>query len=168
MQFSFKCVFGPRLRSPNRLQQKTQKPKKIGNVQNGALARIITRSSNVAIRPKCVWATPAQSKRVKTKTCLGNGTGSAFLSLETFERVGQHVPKQSRTPQSCAWPTYPPIFLSIHLHSTLAKQAKTAYCHPKAYENTRQGPPKWSKNIDLEAKGHAGSPKKHPRTRKGH
>ena len=76
------------------------------------------------------------------KTCLSNGTGSAFCCLETFQRVGAHVPKQSRTPHSCAWPTYPPIYLYIHLSGTLAKQAKTAYSQPKVYENTPQGPPK--------------------------
>ena len=63
---------------------------------------------------------------------------------------------------------YLPIYLSIHLSSTLAKQAKTAYSHPKVYENTPQGPPKKSKNIDLEPKGHAVSLKQDPRTRKGY
>ena len=62
-------------------------------------------------------------------------------------------------------PTYPPIFLSIHLSRTLAKQAKTAYSHPKVYENTPQGPPKCSENIDLEPKDHAGLPKKGPKNK---
>ena len=48
------------------------------------------------------------------KTSLSNGTGSAFLSLETFERVAQHISKQPKTPHSCAWPTYLRIYLSIH------------------------------------------------------
>ena len=76
------------------------------------------------------------------KTCLSNGTGSALLGLETFEHASQHVPKKSTTPHSCAWPTYLCIYLSIHQSSPLAKQAMTAYSHPKVYENTPQGHPK--------------------------
>jgi hypothetical protein len=59
-------------------------------------------------------------------------------------------------------------YLSNHVSGILAKQAKTAYNHPKVYENTPQGPPKWSKNTDLEPKGHARSLKEDPRTLKGY
>ena len=62
VQFSLKCVFGPRLRSPNRFRKKTQKHNKIENVEIGALVCIIRRPRKAIIRRKCVWATPAQSK----------------------------------------------------------------------------------------------------------
>ena len=82
--------------------------------QNGSRFLCITRDP--IFHKKVIWIEPARSKGLqKKKTGLSNGTGSAFLSLETFERVGQHVPKQSRTPHSCAWPTNLRIYLSIYL-----------------------------------------------------
>ena len=66
-KFSPECAFGPRRRSPNRLLKKSEKHRKIENVEIGALACIITRSRKAIIRRKCVWATPAQSKRVRKK-----------------------------------------------------------------------------------------------------
>ena len=49
--------------------------------------------------------------RLQLQPVLAMEREAHFLSLETFGRVGQHVPKQSRTAYSCAWPTYLRIYL---------------------------------------------------------
>ena len=128
-----------RPRGSQRLPKGDQKGVQNGT-QNGS--RSLSRSRDRLFPSKVRLGHACAVQTSKKKTCLSNGTGSAFLSLGPFERVGPHVPKQPRTPHSCVWPTYPPIYRSIHLSSTLAKQAKTAYSHPEVYENTPQGPPK--------------------------
>ena len=128
-----------RPRGSQRLPKGTQKGIQNGT-QNGS--RFLSRSRDPTFSQRNDLAHASAVQMTSRKTYLSNGTGSALFSLGTFERLGQHVPKQSRTPHSCAWPTYLRIYLSIHLSGTLAKQAKTAYSHPKMYENTPQGPPK--------------------------
>jgi hypothetical protein len=128
-----------RPRGSQRLPKGDQKGIQNGT-QNGS--RFLSRAQDPIFSHKSDLEHACAVQMTSEKTCLSNGTGSAFLSLETFGRVSQHIPKQPRSPHSCAWPTYLRIYLSIHLSSTLAKQAKTAYSHPKVYENTPQGPPK--------------------------
>ena len=51
----------------------------------------------------------------------------------------------------------------LYLSSTLAKQAKTAYSHPKVYGNTPQGLPKYSKKHQFGVQGPCKVSKKRPK-----
>ena len=106
-----------RPRGSQRLPKSDQK-----GIQNGTQdgSRFPSRARDPYFHKKVIWSMPVQSKSLRKKPVLAMEREARFLSLETFERVGQHVPKQSRTAYSCAWPTYLRIYLSIYLSIYLA------------------------------------------------